>query len=757
MKSINKNSLIFRKQLIIVFLLMAYFVYPQNILSVTLFNNEIKGETEQPILKFKDGKFKILQFTDIHWVNGESYKKGNDSTLILMRKLIKAEHPDLVIITGDVVVSWGAAESWKEVTRPMVEAKVPFAVTFGNHDAETDITTSQVLEILKTIPYNVTYNANNNISGVGNCSLPIKSSDGSQDKWVLYLFDSHDYPKDKTFGYYDWIKHDQIDWYRNQSDYYTQKDGKILPSLAFFHIPLPEYVQVQYISSLIGTKKDDVCAPNLNSGLFSSLLDKRDVLGVFTGHDHNNDYLVDANGEICLAYGRKTGYNSAYKEVLERGSRVINLYEDDRCFNTYIETLSDKLNNYTFEKKGQTCPYPIVEGTFIQESLVANWDDTRWQQELEMLKDAGMKYLIFAPSLFTDKKGKDKYLYPSSFSKKNERTSNNLIDLCLRNAKKCGIKVFIGLNFNDKWWSADFTPDWLYQQMERGNKIADELISLYKEKYGDTMYGWYWVWEVDNLHAITTENQQILANALNINLDHLNKVTPDMPFMLSPYMNQKVGAADANQKMWESVFAKTHFKNGDIFSPQDGVGAGGLDVDKLSEWFSGMRQAVNSKPGLKFWANVESFDHRFWTNAPLSRFKQQMEAVNPYVNKIITFAYSHYYSPYQVNRQYHDAYLEYYKTGKLPKVSVPEPASDLVLKIKKNEMAILKWKSPKDKSNLMGYYVYKDGVLVANIQNKNIDDSDTEFIDKKGSQNNLYEVSSYNVNGEESIKIKTHM
>ncbi|MDP4206943.1 MAG: hypothetical protein Q8859_13225 [Bacteroidota bacterium] len=29
--------------------------------------------------------------------------------------------------------------------------------------------------------------------------------------------------------------------------------------------------------------------------------------------------------------------------------------------------------------------YPIADGTFIQDNLVANWDDTRWQQELSAL------------------------------------------------------------------------------------------------------------------------------------------------------------------------------------------------------------------------------------------------------------------------------------------------------------------------------------------------------------------------------------
>lgn len=111
---------------------------------------------------------------------------------------------------------------------------MPFAVTFGNHDEETDMNNAQILEFLRTVPYNLTYDAENGkLSGSGNCVLPILSSDGNSEKWVLYLFDSHNLTQDRSFGYYDWIKHDQIDWYRKASDQFTVRNKHRLPSMAF--------------------------------------------------------------------------------------------------------------------------------------------------------------------------------------------------------------------------------------------------------------------------------------------------------------------------------------------------------------------------------------------------------------------------------------------------------------------------------------------------------------------------------------------
>jgi predicted MPP superfamily phosphohydrolase len=308
---------------------------------------------QRPILKFNNGKFKIIQFTDLHWIADNKHSTINDSTIQLMKYSITKEKPDLVVFTGDVVVSNGAASAWKEVLRPLVELKVPFAVAFGNHDTEADISKSNALDIIQTNPYNVTYNADNTIEGVGNCALSIKSSDGNDNKWIIYVFDSHAYANvpDTLIKGYDWIRNSQIQWYRNQSTLFTKaNNGKALPSLAFFHIPTPEFEYVRLLKTAIGNKSEKVCSPNLNSGLFTSFVEMRDVLGVFVGHDHNNDF-VGTIANICLGYGRKTGYNSAYEEILERGARVIELYENDKKFDTHIRTLSGGYLNYCFKRQ----------------------------------------------------------------------------------------------------------------------------------------------------------------------------------------------------------------------------------------------------------------------------------------------------------------------------------------------------------------------------------------------------------------------
>ena len=301
-------------------------------------------------LRFVNGTFKIVQFTDLHWVEDSSFKTKNDSTLNLMRDILNAEKPDLAVITGDVVVGSNAKLGWDKICTLFEEIQVPFVVTFGNHDHESDMSNAEILEYIADKPYNLTFDEDRKIHGSGNCSMPVKASEGSGDKWMLYFFDSNSYPKDKFYGTYDWIHHDQIEWYRNTGDKIRMRLGHALPSLAFFHIPLPEYGDTLLVKKIVGNKHESVCSPKLNSGLFSAFLEQGDVIGVFVGHDHNNDYLADIDSKIVLAYGRKTGYPPAYEEVLSRGARIVILREDKPSFETYIVDSSGTSLRYEFTK-----------------------------------------------------------------------------------------------------------------------------------------------------------------------------------------------------------------------------------------------------------------------------------------------------------------------------------------------------------------------------------------------------------------------
>ncbi|GLU53379.1 DUF4434 domain-containing protein [Dyadobacter frigoris] len=361
--------------------------------------------------------------------------------------------------------------------------------------------------------------------------------------------------------------------------------------------------------------------------------------------------------------------------------------------------------------------HPIAKGTFIQNSLVAGWDDVTWQKELGALKEVGMEYLIIAPVAEAGGSGIYQAVYPSKLAGITSKSGSDIVENCLRNAKKAGFKVFIGLNMHEKWWT-NFSHEWLEKQMLIGNDVATEVYKNYGPRYAGTFYGWYWVWEIDNLRFNTPAQMDMLTHALNVNLDHLHMLSPGMPFMFCPFMNYRVGTAAQYRQFWEYVFAQTHLNPGDIFAPQDCIGAGGLEMDQLDDWFANLAQAVKTKPGLLFWSDAETFEQRFWTSAPLNRFVEQLRIAEPYVSTIISFAYSHYYSPVTVRKGFHEAYKAYVDTGKLPGPSAVAPGKNLEIGWNKDGKVTLKWQASKDTSRIAGYYLFRNDILIGNIQGR---------------------------------------
>ena len=300
------------------------------ILSLGLVSAE---KSSKPVLKFnQNGKFKIVQFTDIHF-QYDSYR--SDSALNLMKQVIRKEKPDLVVLTGDVVCSKNTVKAWKSLSKILIDAKVPWAVMLGNHDVEYELTGQQIMETIEELPYNLSVNGPKDVSGNGNYILKVQSSKSTETAALLYCFDSHSSFKPKTnTGTYQWFDFSQIKWYRDQSVKFTgQNSGNPLPALAFFHIPFPEYKEVLGKNTTVGIQKESVCSPDINTGMYAAMLECKDIMGVFVGHDHNNNYIGCLHN-ICLAYGNVTG-RQCYGDI-GRGARVIELYEGKRKFDTWI-------------------------------------------------------------------------------------------------------------------------------------------------------------------------------------------------------------------------------------------------------------------------------------------------------------------------------------------------------------------------------------------------------------------------------------
>ena len=285
------------------------------------------------------GRFKIVQFTDLHWGGASGVTRDVTPTIVTIRSILEIEKPDFAVITGDITNS---REALSEIAAIFEEAKTPFTITLGNHDGEAkyNITRPEIFDHLMPLPYFVGDKGPEEITGTGNFVIPVYGRNGKTTA-LLYCFDSNSYSTNPRIGKSDVIHFDQVQWYRGQSDGYALlNNGKPLPSLAFFHIPLPEHLYLEDKIQSPDVRKDISDPVAYNTGLFASFVEKEDIMGVFVGHEHNRDYVGIERG-IMLGYGRLTGWNASAHGPdpnIERGARIIELYEGEFMFDTWLRT-----------------------------------------------------------------------------------------------------------------------------------------------------------------------------------------------------------------------------------------------------------------------------------------------------------------------------------------------------------------------------------------------------------------------------------
>ncbi|MBQ2694629.1 MAG: metallophosphoesterase family protein [Clostridia bacterium] len=294
-------------------------------------------------LDFVKGKFKIMQIADTQEIPAVS-----PDTIKLISAALDAEKPDLVVFTGDQIKGYSSfflgekgkknvEATIKALIKPIEDREIPFTMTFGNHDGEAALKNSEQFEIYKQSPMFV-YADPAAEDDKGTFCLNIS------DKFLVYLFDTHSKAEG---GGYSGINETQLEWYRKTRDSYENP----LPSLAFQHIPTPEFFDVikrvkrftkgcvraygdhknkfyaldPRSSGLRDFMGESPAAPFKNSGQVNAFLEKGEVLGLFVGHDHNNSFVANYKG-IDLGYTQGAGFN-VYGPGLKRGVRIFEIEE----------------------------------------------------------------------------------------------------------------------------------------------------------------------------------------------------------------------------------------------------------------------------------------------------------------------------------------------------------------------------------------------------------------------------------------------
>ena len=322
----------------------------------------------QSQLFFKNHKFRIMVVGDPH--EKPSYDSAEDRSkyedyLRLQYAAVRELRPDLVVLMGDNA-GGSSPEALREVLLRMTEPyrlhDVPFAFILGNHDLEWDPEFTDLQEhyaVYRSIP-GCLLPENEQVNQYGDYNLTVKYTDGDADALNLWFIYSGNRATPEYNSTYDFVKTEQIEWYKNRERSLRQENGAQVPAILFQHIPVPEEFRLLKKRSLLSMLADGVegqdlrkgayysanraagtegyvgeapCAPDYNNGQFAAWKETGDVFAAFFGHDHMNDFVGMTDGIILGQC--KTASFRVYGDGLMQGVRVLDLDDrSPRCLDT---------------------------------------------------------------------------------------------------------------------------------------------------------------------------------------------------------------------------------------------------------------------------------------------------------------------------------------------------------------------------------------------------------------------------------------
>lgn len=291
-------------------------------------------------------------------------------TAELMGTVLDAETSQLVVLNGDLISGdqyQGAdiLDHIDRIVKPIVKRNLPWASTYGNHDSNYNLDRDQMYK--RETKYSNSYTQNmvdDKNAGVTNYYLPVYGhgcDDSKSDcvpEMILWFFDSRGGMFYRTHTRQpNWVDSSVVDWFKATNSQLTKQYGKVVPSLAFVHIP--PHITLQLQKDAKGGPFDLEKHPGINDDVINgqshgwdkngtatagkvgygghdmpfmeALVETKGLVGVFYGHDHGNTWCYKWKGKIGdididgpglnLCYGQHAGYGGYGNWI--RGGRHI--------------------------------------------------------------------------------------------------------------------------------------------------------------------------------------------------------------------------------------------------------------------------------------------------------------------------------------------------------------------------------------------------------------------------------------------------
>ena len=289
--------------------------------------------------------------------------------------------------------------------------------------------------------------------------------------------------------------------------------------------------------------------------------------------------------------------------------------------------------------------YLGLSGTFIDEITAdipsQNWGMREWAREFDLYAEQGLDTVILIRA------GSGARLAcPSPAVQRHVAALPVYVDLVrmfLTLAEERGLAFYLGLYDSDYYWHR---YDW---QTEVA--INREFIAEAWDRYGSSaaFRGWYLPHETTDSSLRIVDINTALAEAI--------REVSDLPILISPYFMGRADISgqrddrsmprtvDEHHRVWTEIFRR-YAGLITYCAFQDAT----VDLLRLEEFTQATVEAAKGS-GIELWSNLETFDRDMPIRFPPADWRKiahRLDSVQPHVEKIITFEFAHFMSPYSM-------------------------------------------------------------------------------------------------------------
>ncbi len=249
----------------------------------------------------------------------------------------------------------------------------------------------------------------------------------------------------------------------------------------------------------------------------------------------------------------------------------------------------------------------------------------QWEEKVKEIADVGMNYLVLMETAL---------YYRAFFSTRIfapwRLACPDLMEAVLSAADKHGVKFFVGGGFYGDWESPHIITDPVAARKRL--QAIEELARLYS--HHTSFYGWYW----PNEAFIDRYYSEEFIRYVNTCSRLARRLTPRAKILIAPYGTRVAVPDDKYVRQLESLDV-------DIVAYQDEVGVRKSTPQETPSFYEGLRKAHDRAHRSAIWADVEIFQFQgavyksALMPAPFSRVLRQLQAVSPWVEKILVYQY----------------------------------------------------------------------------------------------------------------------